>query len=219
MSSKENYIVFIDLDKTLLTVNSGKVLAWAAYKEGLLSNRNLIKAISLSLIYKLHLINSVKTTVLMVEWLKGLSETAVENFAKKVTEQKLINLIRPSMIEEINKHKKQKARIIILSAALPYICQPLANHLNLDGVICSTMEIDQGLFTGKPQGKMCMEEEKAVRIREYCQKNNFNLQDAYCYGDSYSDRFVLDIVGNPVCVNPDNRLDKLAIAKAWILMN
>ena len=218
MSAKEKYIVFIDLDKTLLTVNSGKVLAWAAYKEGLLSTVNLIRAIFLSIIYKLHLINSVKITVLMVEWLKDIPETVVQSFAKKVVEQKLIDLIRPSMIEEINKHKKQKARIIILSAALPYICQPLANHLNLEGVICSTMEIEQGLFTGKPQDKMCMEEEKAVRIREYCQNNDFNLKDTFCYGDSYSDRFVLEIVGNPVCVNPDNRLHKLAITRAWLVM-
>jgi len=219
MTSEEKYIVFFDLDKTLLTVNSGKVLAWAAYQEGLLSNRNLIRAIFLSIIYKLHLINSIKITVLMVEWLKGLSETAVQSFAKKVVEQKLIDLIRPSMIEEINKHKKQKARMIILSAALPYICQPLANHLNLNGVICSTMEIEQGLFTGRPRGKMCMEEEKTIRVRKYCKKNAFNLQDAYCYGDSYSDRFVLKIVGNPICVNPDKKLYKLAMIKNWILMN
>jgi len=219
MTSEEKYIVFFDLDKTLLTVNSGKVLAWAAYKEGLLSNRNLIRAIFLSIIYKLHFIKSVRTTVLMVKWLKGVSEVSVQSFAEKLVKQKLIDLIRPSMIEEINKHKKQKARIIILSAALPYICQPLASYLNLNGVICSTMEIEQGLFTGRPNGKMCMEEEKTIRVREYCEKNAFDLQDAYYYGDSYSDRFVLKIVGKPICVSPDKKLYKLAMTKNWILMN
>ena len=219
MTSKKGYIVFFDLDKTLLSVNSGKVLAWAAYKDGLLTTNNLIRAVFLSLIYKLHLLNSLKITVLMVKWLKGIPETTVKVFAKKLVEEKLINTIRPSMLKEIKKHKKRGAQIIILSAALPYVCQPLADYLKIDGVICSAMEIDQGLFTGKPHGKMCIEEEKAIRIREYCQKYSFSLKDAFCYGDSYSDRFVLKTVGNPICVKPDKKLYNLAITEDWILMN
>jgi len=218
MKQKGAYIVFIDLDKTLLITNSGKVLAWAAYKQGLLSTPNLIKAISLSVIYKMQLLGTVKITELMVKWLKGISEKKVEAFGNLLVNQTLVNMMRPSMLKEIEKHKKQAAHIVLLSAALPYICQPLSEYLKLNDVICSAMEIKEGNFTGRPLGKMCIEEEKEVRARQYCWDHSYQLSEAYYYGDSYSDRFILKEVGNPVCVAPDKRLHKLSVMKKWTLM-
>ncbi len=218
MEQKGAYIVFVDLDKTLLTTNSGKVLAWAAYKKGLLSTSNLLKAISLSLLYKLKLINSLKSTELMVKWLKGIPESTVKDFGNQLVKQKLISMLRPSMLQEIERHKKQGAHIVLLSAALPYVCIPLSQYLKLNDVISSVMEIQEGLFTGKPMGKMCIEEEKEIRVRQYCLDKSYLLPEAYCYGDSYSDRFVLEIIGNPVCVAPDKRLRKLAVIKKWALL-
>ena len=218
MKQKGAYIVFVDLDKTLLTANSGKILAWAAYKNGLLSTPNLIKAISLSIIYKLQLLNSVKITELMVKWLKNIPESTVQVFGEQLVNQKLITMLRPSILQKIKYHKKQGAYIVLLSAALPYICLPIAKHLKLDDVICSIMEIKNGLFSGKPLGKMCIEEEKEIRVKQYCLDKTYNLSEAYCYGDSYSDRFALSIVGNPVGVAADKKLRKLAKIKRWTLM-
>ncbi len=219
MSEKGTYLVLFDLDKTLLTTNSGKVLVWASYKKGLLTTLNLLKAIILSLIYKLRLKNSVKITELMVKWLKDVPETSVKDLANNVVKRKLIHMLRPSMIREIERHRAQGAHIVILSAALPYICWPLANHLKLDDIICSSMEIENGVFTGRPDGKICIEKEKEIRIQQYCLDKSYNLEETYCYCDSYSDRFALELAGNPICVAPDKRLRKLAKIRKWPVMD
>lgn len=218
MIKNGTYVVFIDLDKTLLTVNSGKILVLESHNRGILSTLNLVKAIVLSVVYKLRLKNSIKVTKLMVKWLKGVSETTVETISKELVQQKLANSIRNSLIHEIKYHKANGAHIVLLSAALPYICEPLAIFLGIDGVICSKMEVSQGVFTGKPLGEICMGKEKDVQIRKYCIANSYSLKDSYSYGDSYTDRFALQVSGNPICVSPDRRLRKLAKIKKWKIL-
>ena len=215
MKQNKTYVVFVDLDKTLLTINSGKELVLTAYKNKYMSKIDFAKAVIISLLFKFNLTTELKITMLMAKWLKGISETKFEELANFVVETKLIKNFRQSVISEIEFHKKQGGKIVILSAALTYICKPLANHLELDDVICSGMEATNAVFTGKPIGQICIGKEKEVRARQYCLDNSFELQEAYCYGDSYSDRFILSEVGNPVCVEPDKELMELAKKMNW----
>jgi len=215
LTENDTYVVFFDLDKTLLTINSGSELVWAAYKKGLMSSFDLLKAVLLGILYKLRLKNPLKAAESMAKWLKGSSETAIIDLSKLLVEEKLIQMIRPKMIHEINRHKNNGAKLVILSAALPYICKPIAIHLGINDVICSAMETVNDVFTGKPAGQICLGKEKKYRARQYCIDKSFNLQKAYSYGDSYSDRFVLQSTGNPICVAPDRNLRKLSKQKNW----
>ncbi|MBE0649488.1 MAG: HAD-IB family hydrolase [Bacteroidales bacterium] len=219
MEQQEKYVVFFDLDKTLLNINSSVPLILAAYKKGLLKTPSLLKAVMLSVIYKLRLGNTINITESMASWLNGLHESTVIELSGQLVKEKLIHKIRPSVIEEIKRHKTRGARMVILSASLPYTCEPIARHLKFDDVLCSSMEVVEGVFTGKPLGNICIEKEKEIRMRDYCLEKAFNLQDVWCFGDSYSDRFIMEICGNPVCVHPDSRLRKLAKNKNWKLMN
>lgn len=218
MGQKEKYVVFFDLDKTLLSVNSSVPLILAAYKKRLLKTSSLLHAIILSVIYKMRLGNTKKITESMASWLKGIPESTVIELSKQLVEKRLIHKIRPAVTEEINRHKAKGARLVILSASMPYTCKPIATHLKIDEVICSSMEVVEGIFTGRPQGNICIEQEKEIRLRAYCHDSAFNLKDAYCYGDSYSDRFIMKICGYPVCVYPDSRLRKLAETRNWLLL-
>lgn len=215
MSQQEKYVVFLDLDKTLLTINSSVPLILAAYKKGLLKTSGLLKAVLLSVIYKLRLGNTVDITKSMASWLNGIPESTVIELSEQLVRENLIPKIRPSVIDEIEGHKAKGAQLVILSASLAYTCEPIARHLHIDDVICSTMEVVDGVFTGKPMGNICIEQEKEIRMRTYCSNASFSLDDAYCYGDSYSDRYIMKICGNPVCVSPDSRLHRLAGAGNW----
>ena len=218
MEQQEKYVVFFDLDKTLLTINSSVSLILTAYKKGLLKTSGLLKAVLLSIIYKLRLGNTIDITKSMASWLNGIPESTVIEMSEQLVRGKLIPKIRPSMIDEIEGHKAKGAQLVILSASLPYTCEPIAKHLHIDDVICSSMEVVDGVFTGNPKGNICIEQEKEIRMRDYCSNASFSLDDAYCYGDSYSDRYIMKICGNPVCVAPDSRLRKLARARNWKLI-
>jgi HAD superfamily phosphoserine phosphatase-like hydrolase len=103
----------------------------------------------------------------------------------------------------------------ILSSSLKPICIGIAQKLNIDNVLCSEIESKNGLLTGRPIGRLCFREEKAIRLAAYCKLNNMDPADAWYYGDSISDLPALSIVGNPICINADSQLKKIAIKRNW----
>ncbi len=213
--NQKKYVVFIDLDNTLLSVNSGKITVLAAYKNGLIKFFELLNAFFLSVVYKLNIRIPEKTVIKMAAWLGGMKEELIINLSKEIVDRELIPTVRPSMINEIKFHQKKGATVVLLSAALPYVCEPIAKFVGINEVICSSMEIKQGVFTGKPQGKICLGKEKLVRAQQYCEKNSLSLSEAYCYADSDSDKYILAASGYPICVSPDKKLRKRALKNNW----
>ena len=94
----------------------------------------------------------------------------------------------------------------------------MANNLNIDDIICSELEVYNGIMTGRPVGHLCFGEEKAVRLKEYCEKNNSFRSEAWYYGDSISDLPALEAVGKAVCINPDKKLKKTAVERDWKIL-
>lgn len=211
----KRYIAFFDLDDTLISLNSGKLLVRAAYMKGMMSFQDLIKAIWLSFLYKFRLRNSEKIIAGMFKWLEGMSEKSLSALSSEVFENHLVNAIPEEARSEIRMHKENNAAVVILSSALSHVCQAVAVHLEMDDYICTHIETDGDKCTGRPDGKICFGNEKVSRLTEYCEKNNSKIEDTWYYGDSFTDFPVLQIVGNPVCVNPDKKLLKAANKKAW----
>jgi putative phosphoserine phosphatase / 1-acylglycerol-3-phosphate O-acyltransferase len=210
-----SYFVFFDIDRTITRVISGKALAIGAYRRKLMSWSDLIKAIYISVAYRLNLKDPVSLIDDMVGWVKGMPEKTMEELCTDVFLKELLPSINSEARSEIKDHKNKNAKLIILSSSLIPVCREVANNLGMDDVICSCLESDKGYLTGRAKGPLCFGEEKAVRLIEYCKKNNNRLSDAWYYGDAISDIYALNTVGNPVCVNPDRQLRKAALTKGW----
>ena len=85
----------------------------------------------------------------------------------------------------------------------------------MDDVVSSELEISNGEFTGKAVGKLNFGTQKAVTMKQFCDEHGYSLDEAYYYGDAFTDRFVLDTVGNAVCVKPEIKLKRMARRKGW----
>jgi len=211
----KSYIAFFDLDDTLIRANSGKLLVRGAYEKGMMSLPDLIKALWLSFLNKFRLMDSEKIIAGMLNWLAGIPEKSVSDLSTEVFEKHMLHAIPEEARSEIRMHKDKNAAVVILSSALSSVCQVVANHLEMDDVICTQIEIDDGRCTGRTAGKLCFGNEKVSRLKEYCEKNNSKIENAWYYADSFSDFPALQIVGNPVCVNPDKKLIIAANKNAW----
>ena len=214
-----DYIVFFDLDRTLTGKISGRELVKTAFKSGLMSNSDLLYAFYLSVAYKFRLKDPVSIIDAMAAWVKDLPENRLALLYSKVFHEDLLPSLYPDAEKEIAKHKERKAKTVILSSSLKQLCMEMANYLGMDDVICSELEIINGIYTGLSLGAYCFGEEKAVRLKKYCEKNNSTADKAWYYGDSISDLPVLSSVGYPVCVNPDNKLKKAARQNKWPVVN
>jgi HAD superfamily hydrolase (TIGR01490 family) len=218
-SQRCKYIAFFDLDRTVISLNSGSILIWQAYKNGLLSTGNLINAIFQSYLYKFSLRNTTLIISKMGTWLKGIRYEIIEELSNKVVDKHLIGSIRPEIIKAIRYHKENKASTIILSSAISSICEPIGRYLEVDDIICTTMETSDGILTGKPIDNFCFEDEKRIRLLTYCEKYKCDPLKAWYYADSISDLSILEVVGNPVCVSPDKKLARIASDRGWRIYN
>lgn len=182
---------------------------------GLMSKRELRQAIFYSLVYKFDLKDAHEIVMSMMQWLKGLKEDDTIALALKEVVPFMLEAIRPEIITEIEYHRKNNARLVLLSSALPYLCEPVAAHLGFHDVVCSHLEVVDGVFTGRSDGPLVFGKEKAVRMEAYCKIHQFSMESAWYYGDAYTDRFILQQVGHPVCVSPEIKLGWMARRKGW----
>jgi len=210
-----SYYAFFDIDHTILRINSGAMLLRKAHKKGILSNRKLITAYFLNLLYRLQLIDPARIIEKIASWLANYPVSEMENLCHEMVEKELIPAIRPQIRAEIKRHQVQGAHLVILSSAIAPICNPLANHLGITTVICTELEAVHQHYTGFPKGQFCYREEKRNRMIQFLLLNKSALEDSCYYGDSMDDITVLESVGHPVCVNPDKNLTKLALEHNW----
>jgi putative phosphoserine phosphatase/1-acylglycerol-3-phosphate O-acyltransferase len=211
----KNYIVFFDLDRTITKAVSGRALARAAFRKKLMSRSDLVNALYVSIVHRLNLMDPVKLIDKMVRWVKGIPEKILSDLCSDVVNKALLPSVHPEVKPEIKFHKERNAKVVILSSSLVPICREIAAYLEIDDIICSDLEVIDGSCTGRTTGPVCFGKEKVVRLKEYCERNNHSLEKTWYYGDSISDLPALSIVGNPVCINPDRKLLRIARRKGW----
>jgi HAD superfamily hydrolase (TIGR01490 family) len=209
------YFAFFDLDKTIISVNSGALLVRLAYKKQIMNTRDLLNAVIQGYLYKFNLKDTNLIISKMGDWLKGMKQETINELCDEVVKSYLINKYRPEIINEIAFHKKNGAGIIILSSAISSICEPVGRRIGADYIICTTMESNMGILSGKPVGNYCFEAEKRVRLLSWCKEYTSDPSEAWYYADSIADLPALEVVGNPVCVYPDKKLAKIAKQKGW----
>ena len=212
---KFDYIAFYDLDHTILKVNSATHLVNEARKREIMSSKNFRHAIWLSILYKLRIGNSTKMIVRMLSWLKGLREDDINKLCKDVFSKHLVDNIRPEILETIQEHRSNRGGVVLLSSASEPICSQFQDYLNMDDLICSKLESVDGILTGKTQGNLVYAREKESRLTLYCNKHGYNQTEAYYYGDSFTDEFVMNAVGKPIAVDPDKKLLRIALKNKW----
>ncbi len=215
MESKFSYIAAFDLDKTIISVNSSRFIVKAARRTGLMNKKDYFKAILFSIKYKFDLKDANKIVEEMTRWLVGMKETDIIQLVNDHVISEVKNLVRPEIRKEFEEHRKQGGRLVLLSSAMSYICEPMAKFLQMDDVISSKLEVSDGELTGVPIGNLNFGTQKAVTMTQFCDDNGYTLEKAYYYGDAYTDRFVLDAVGHAVCVKPEIKLRRMARRKGW----
>jgi len=213
--NSENYTVFIDLDNTVLNKVSGKALAIMAIRKGYVRPGVLLKIFFKFLLYKMRLRTPQIAADDLIKWTTGMPETIMNNLCDFTTETILYPAIYSEALDEIAFHKKNHARIVLLSASITPICKKIADRIGADDIICTSLEVKDGNLTGRANGRLCFGDEKIARLREFCTNSSINTSESWYYGDSITDLPVFLVVGSPVCINPGKKLRKTAGERGW----
>jgi HAD superfamily hydrolase (TIGR01490 family) len=140
--------------------------------------------------YKLGVIsgNAIRARVVSFG-LRGTRVDHVREMGRRFSDEVLPTVLRPLALERIQWHRSQGDRVMVVSGALDIYLEHWCRTHGLD-LICSRLEIVDGLLTGRYNGLQCVGAEKSRRVREACELKRFPL--VYAYGDTKED---LDMLG------------------------
>ncbi len=118
--------------------------------------------------------------------------------------------------EAVRRHREAGDLCAIVTGTSPYAAGPLARRLAIDHVVSTVFELDADRrFTGRAVYPLCLGEGKVERAEGLAREHGFRLDEAVFYSDSVSDLPLLERVAEPVVVNPDPRLRRVAERRRW----
>jgi HAD superfamily hydrolase (TIGR01490 family) len=213
---------FFDLDKTVIAKASIVAFGRPLRREGLITRRTVIKAVSQQLIFLQfgadeEKLNKVRES--MLELTKGWSRAQVASIVRETLIETIEPLIYAEALEIMEHHRAAGERIYIVSAAPEEIVQPLAELLGVDGALASRGEVDEhDRYTGQ-MAFYCYGPNKAVAIEALAERTGISLEGSSAYSDSATDIPMLEAVGHGFAVNPDRALAKAAQEHEWEILS
>ncbi len=148
-------------------------------------------------------------------YLRDLSDKALRLAAAECFKRSIKPNIKQTILDEINERKSRGYKILLLSGSLPCLVEPMLDHTGADHMICSDVEISNGLFTGHMTDLHPYGPRKRILAERFCQRNGYRMDQSCAYANEWADRFLLESVGEAVAVDPDEKLRKLADSKKW----
>ena len=137
---------------------------------------------------------------------------------RKIVAETLDDIVDPMVYEEavdlIEEHKEAGRDVIIISSSGTEVVEPIGERLGVDRALGTQVEIVDGKYTGEILF-YAYGEGKADAMRALALENGYDLAECYAYTDSETDLPMLEIVGHPVCVNPDSTLRRIAQERNW----
>ena len=132
-------------------------------------------------------------------------------------------VIQPIMLPKaealIAKHRAQGHTLLIITATNVFITRPIAKALGIENLLGCEAEIVDGLYTGEPSGVPSYREGKVTRLNAWLVETGESIEGAYFYSDSHHDLALLELVDNPVVVDPDDRLRARAVEAGWPVLS
>jgi HAD superfamily hydrolase (TIGR01490 family) len=220
MAAEPRGAAFFDLDKTLIEGSSALHFARAAYKNGMLSRRRLVRDVWANLRFRVRGSTDEDTGALRQRILDALAGQRVVDLRRLGPDvlAGILPLLYKDVLREAYAHQDAGRPAYIVTAASQELAEVLAHVLVLDGGIGMRSEVRDGVYTGRPAGPFTYREGKAEAIREIAARDGIDLAASFAYSDSESDLPMMRAVGNPVAVNPDAALEKVARAEGWRIM-
>ena len=137
---------------------------------------------------------------------------------QRITQETMRTVVTPAIYAEarelIDDHRAQGHDVIIISASASILVEPIARELGVDTVVATELAEKDGKLTGEIT-RYLKGGAKAEAVRQFVADHDYDLERSYAYSDSATDIPMLELVGNPVAVNPDRALRKHALSHDW----
>lgn len=215
--SEARVAALFDLDRTLVTQDTASLFIQFERRMGDASAFDVAKVAWWMARYTAGLLDAQRVAEKVALGYRGKREDWMVERGERCYRE----FVRPHVSDDgrrtIERHRREGHLVAIVTSGTPYLVMPLARDVGVEHVVCSRMQVREGVFTGKLLQPLCYGSGKVALTRTFSQSHGFSLEESYFYSDSITDLPLLEAVRTPVVVNPDARLNRHARRKDWRL--
>lgn len=151
--------------------------------------------------------------------LVGRSPEERDAWHRDFMKSKINPILLPRAARLLADHRQQGHELLIITATNRFITGPIARSLGVEELIACEGEIRDGVYTGEPSGVPAFQEGKVTRLQQWLEDRDITFGGAYFYSDSHNDLALLELVDNPVAVDPDDTLRAHAEKRGWPIIS
>jgi len=214
-------LVLFDLDNTLLSGDSDFEWAQFLIDKGVL-DREVQEAVNHEF-YKQYQAGTLDIHDFLDFQLMPLARhprAELDRWHAEFMSSRIRPMIAAAALALVQKHRDTGAVMAIVTATNSFVTGPIALELGIPHLIATIPQQDcrSGRYTGKPHGLPSFREGKIVRVEAWLESMGWwwgSFARSYFYSDSHNDLPLLNLVSDPVAVDPDDTLRAHAGEKGW----
>jgi len=156
----------------------------------------------------------------MAALIEGTTEQEAATVFDWVTRGYLLPSRRADAAERLRTHQDQGHLVMIISGSFAPCLALIGAHFGVENLIGTRLELRDGRYTGQIVPPLITGPAKAKMVREFLSARGLAVdwESSFAYGDSITDREMLELAGHPVAVYPDAKLATLARERGWEML-
>lgn len=149
----------------------------------------------------------------------GYTTAEIATWQAAFLRDKIAPIMLPEAHALIDSHRQRGDTLLVITATNEVVAGPIVKQLGVDNLIACGVEVAEGRYTGAPAGTPSYREGKVVRLQDWLADRDESLTGATFYSDSHNDLPLLQLVDNPVAVDPDPTLAAHARDNGWRIIS
>jgi putative phosphoserine phosphatase/1-acylglycerol-3-phosphate O-acyltransferase len=206
-----------DFDGTLISGFSVFAFIEEQIKRADLSPREITELMAAMASYGVGRLGFSGLMVAAARMLRGVNEHNYAEFGEAVYEKYLARQIYPESRALVEAHLEKGHTVAIISSATRYQIAAAAADLGIDTILCTELIVENGEFTGSVVKPTCWGRGKVAAAEKLAKARGVNLDQSFFYTDSHEDLALLERVGRPQPLNPNDKLATISERRGWVI--
>lgn len=209
---------FFDLDNTLVRGASIYLVAKGLHARGILTTGLILRGLWYHLIYRVAGEREDHMDVARDSLLGIIAQMSVEEVGRatdEIYDELIADRLWPGTVGLAKDHLAGADEVWLVTAAPLEVAEVIARRLGFTGALGTRAEQIDGVYTGRLEGRLLHGPDKAAAVTALSASRGIELARSFAYSDSSNDLPLLNLVGEPVAVNPDRTLRIHAHRAGW----